>query len=449
MLKFSSLLHLRNLLLYLVLLFFQPVASQASTKPGSNSLFDLSLKELLNVNFQTNEPQKIFWSANSKPQKNSINIGLIVPLSDQRQGSVELMAAAETAIVEINRAGGINGKPLALLVADDNFDGPRQIKLTHELIDKYQVKAIIGPLSSEAVIRIAEVTVPAGVLMFPPAANANQIAEIEDKDLIFRLPATNQQITQKMAEFLTLNAQQKVSIFYQRDVFGEEIYTGLQHYLKQDKRDFLVAESLSMSVNFQTYSLSYEIRNAQKQMSQAIVLALSPKQLKAIIDQFNHKWSGSLPMFLLPEHADMVSVVSKLDKPVCIFSIVPNLENKRPDILRGIEKTLDIASSSYTGVFVYDSTHLIAASLLYQEMFGSSLSNAVRRLTDESGLEFGTNLAELKSKLKKAERFSFVGKSGPVNFNTEGDNNRIQLYIRPFHALYGIGCEQAYITDAN
>ena len=54
----------------------------------------------------------------------------------------------ETAIAEINAAGGVLGRKLALVVRDDQSQPPKSIQNMSDLIDREKVVAVLGPTNS-------------------------------------------------------------------------------------------------------------------------------------------------------------------------------------------------------------------------------------------------------------------------------------------------------------
>lgn len=80
-----------------------------------------------------------------------IKIGISLPLTGEAasygQGG---LAGIETALKEINEAGGINGKTFELVVEDDKCNAQGGIAVFNKLVNIDQVTAIIGPVCSAA-----------------------------------------------------------------------------------------------------------------------------------------------------------------------------------------------------------------------------------------------------------------------------------------------------------
>jgi branched-chain amino acid transport system substrate-binding protein len=106
-----------------------------------------------------------------------IYLGLAGPLEKPNGRSFRL--AAEMAVEEINRAGGIRGRPLALVVKDDEADSNRAIDVATELRDNRGVVAVIGHVNSAQTLAAAKIYNDErnGVVAITPASTSPLIAE--------------------------------------------------------------------------------------------------------------------------------------------------------------------------------------------------------------------------------------------------------------------------------
>lgn len=84
-----------------------------------------------------------------------IRIGLAGPFSQERGQSMRL--AAELAVQEINRQGGVRGRELALVVRDDSADATTAVRVARALYDTPGLVAVIGHLNSGATIAAAPI----------------------------------------------------------------------------------------------------------------------------------------------------------------------------------------------------------------------------------------------------------------------------------------------------
>jgi hypothetical protein len=107
-------------------------------------------------------------------QAGQIAVPLSVPLggvSDERVSSV-LRDASRLAATQINAMGGIlDGKRLQLVEADDQTNPQAAVTAASRLVDVENVAALVGPLSSSAVLAAAgAVAIPRRIVMISPSA---------------------------------------------------------------------------------------------------------------------------------------------------------------------------------------------------------------------------------------------------------------------------------------
>lgn len=119
---------------------------------------------------------------------NALRIGLLAPLSGPLAGfgrGVEI--AARFAAQEINAKGGVEGRPIALIVADGGCSGSVSPGAARYLLSQ-GVVAIVGEGCSGATIAAAQqVCVPAGIPMVSPSSTSPRITTLlGPTGLVFR-----------------------------------------------------------------------------------------------------------------------------------------------------------------------------------------------------------------------------------------------------------------------
>lgn len=84
-----------------------------------------------------------------------VRLGLVGPFSQERGLSMRL--AAELAVEEVNRAGGVRGRELELVVLDDSADATAAVRAARSFYTTPGLVAVIGHLNSGATIAAAPV----------------------------------------------------------------------------------------------------------------------------------------------------------------------------------------------------------------------------------------------------------------------------------------------------
>src|SRR6201993_752948 len=87
-----------------------------------------------------------------------VRIGLVDPLTGVYAAIAQSeVVGAKYAVEEINKAGGILGRPIELLVEDSANDVGTGVQKTRKLIERDQVNFIIGDVNSGIAIAMAQV----------------------------------------------------------------------------------------------------------------------------------------------------------------------------------------------------------------------------------------------------------------------------------------------------
>ncbi|MCX8014884.1 MAG: ABC transporter substrate-binding protein, partial [candidate division WOR-3 bacterium] len=126
----------------------------------------------------------------SKKESNVIKIGLIVPITgDVKTFGESVRNSVLLAVEEINQKGGINGKQVKIITADDKNDPTEASNAASKLINQDKVKFIIGSVASKSSIPLSEICQQAKVLMITPTSTNPKVTvrdNGERKDFVFR-----------------------------------------------------------------------------------------------------------------------------------------------------------------------------------------------------------------------------------------------------------------------
>lgn len=121
---------------------------------------------------------------------NVIRIGLIVPITgDVKTFGESVRNSVLLAVAEANQKGGVNGKLIKVISADDKNDPTEAANAASKLINQDKVKFIIGSVASKSSIPLSEICQEAKVLMITPTSTNPKVTmrdNGERKDYVFR-----------------------------------------------------------------------------------------------------------------------------------------------------------------------------------------------------------------------------------------------------------------------
>lgn len=97
-----------------------------------------------------------------------------------------IVNGAKLAVEQINKAGGIFGRKLKLIIRDTATSPAVGRDAASKLINLDRVVAIIGALSSGVTVASSSITIPGGILLISPASTSPMLTNLEDNDFVFR-----------------------------------------------------------------------------------------------------------------------------------------------------------------------------------------------------------------------------------------------------------------------
>lgn len=106
--------------------------------------------------------------------------------------------AAELAVEECNRTGGIHGRQVRLLVGDDRQDPRAARDAVRELIHQGAL-AIVGPMTSDMAVAVVPVLNESRILAVSPTATTQRLSGLDD--FFFRVTGTTRDYAARSARF--------------------------------------------------------------------------------------------------------------------------------------------------------------------------------------------------------------------------------------------------------
>jgi branched-chain amino acid transport system substrate-binding protein len=145
------------------------------------------------------------------------------------------------AFAEANKAGGVKGRKLELISADDGYEPNKSIEATKKLLNEDKVFALIGPVGTPTSAATQPIATEAGVPFIGPFTGAEFLRN-PFKPNVVNVRASYFQETEAMVERLTKDRGiNRIAILYQDDAFGRAGLAGVHKALEKRSMQ-LVAE---------------------------------------------------------------------------------------------------------------------------------------------------------------------------------------------------------------
>jgi len=110
------------------------------------------------------------WSAEP------IKMGTVVRLSIGAEHGIPSRRGVEMAVAEVNKAGGINGRQVELIVEDEKDSPAAAVNAVQKLINVDKVVAIVGPMTSGDMMAAGKIADDAKVVAISPTATTPKLS---------------------------------------------------------------------------------------------------------------------------------------------------------------------------------------------------------------------------------------------------------------------------------
>lgn len=134
-------------------------------------------------------------------------------LGEPERNSMQLLAE------QINAKGGINGRPLEVVIYDDEGDEAKAVLNANKLIEKDQVLAIVGPSLTGTTMAVIPIVEKAQVPLISCAAGVKITTPV--KKWVFKTPQTDVMAVAKLYEFMKRQGIRKIALLTVSNAFGD------------------------------------------------------------------------------------------------------------------------------------------------------------------------------------------------------------------------------------
>lgn len=149
---------------------------------------------------------------------------------------VELWRGAHAAFEEANARGGVHGRKIRVVLADDQYDAEKAGPAALELLSRRQVFALFGgvgtPTLQKALPLILKFHRTNGVFQFSNFTGAQPQRERPYDQVVFNVRASYRQETQAMVDAFVASGRRRIGLFVQDDSYGASGRDGVTRALQ-------------------------------------------------------------------------------------------------------------------------------------------------------------------------------------------------------------------------
>jgi branched-chain amino acid transport system substrate-binding protein len=350
-------------------------------------------------------------SAPAADKKEPIKLGAFFALSGPNAPiGTPTKLVAQMVVDQINKGGGINGRPIELVIGDTESDPAKAATIAKKFIFSDKVAAIIGPTSTGEGMNVKKIVEEAGVPTFMTVGGDPVIegGKFGAFTYVFKSPQRSSTAVQKLYEFLRQKKLTKVALLTASDAFGKDGAVWLEKLAPDYGITFVAKESFGPKDTDMTAQLT-KIKNANPQ---AIVCwTIGPAG--AIVAKNKVQLGIKVPLFQChgqpgPEYIKLAGKASEGDRmPATKLMVANELVDNDPQ-----KKVIKDFIHLYKDVYHYDQEFPINTHSGYAWDAIYIVTNAMKKA--------GTDPKALRNAIEKTK--GYVGLSGIYNLSPQDHN---------------------------
>ncbi len=307
----------------------------------------------------------------------------------------------EMIVDEINKAGGINGHPLKVIVEDTTGKEAEALNAINKLVDRDRVCAVIGPSTSGETLAVVNVAQEKKVPLISCAAAATIVQPVADRHWVFKVPQMDSDCVRRIYDYVKEKGWTKVAIITTTTGFGAAGKKQLEDFAKEYGIEIVANETYRPTDTDMTVQLT-KIKNTDAQglvnwsieEGQSTVLK-NAKQLGLKMQLFQSHGFGNIKYVELAGEA-AEGVIFPAGPLLAPETLPDNHPQKK--VLMDYKKAYEARSKDRVSTFgghAYDALHLAIEAL-----------KAV-----------GPNKAQIRDYIENKK--NFVGTAGVFNFSPQ------------------------------
>ncbi len=176
------------------------------------------------------------WCAPAFAGENLV-LGMSAAFKGASRGlSIELYRGSIAYFEQVNRAGGVHGRPIVLRPLDDGYEPVPAIENTIELIESDDVFLLFDYMGSPTTTRVLPLLKlyhdnRREVFLFFPFTGAQPMRRPPYNEYVFNLRASYHEEAAKLVEHFLAIGRKRIAVFYQIDAYGRAGWDGVRQTL--------------------------------------------------------------------------------------------------------------------------------------------------------------------------------------------------------------------------
>jgi branched-chain amino acid transport system substrate-binding protein len=351
------------------------------------------------------------FAAGSSLAAEPIRIGAFFGLSGPAANiGTPTKLVAQMVVDKINKEGGINGRPIELIIGDTESDPGKAAVIAKKFVFSDKVAAIIGPTLTGEGMSVKKIVEEAGVPTFMTVGGDVVImgGNFGAYTYVFKSPQRSSTAVQKLYGYLKAKGLTKVALFTNTDAFGKDGLGWLEKLGPEFGITFTTKESFGPADTDMTAQLT-KIKNSAPQA--IVVWTIGP--VGSIVAKNRMQLGITTPLFQChglpdPKYIELAGKASEGDRmPATKLMVADALPASDPQ-----KKVIGEFVHLYRDVYKYDREFPINTHSGYAWDAITIVANAMRKA--------GTDGKALRAAIEETK--GYVGVSGVYTLTAEDHN---------------------------
>lgn len=189
----------------------------------------------------------------------------------------QMKVGIETAFAAQNEAGGVNGRKLTLIAADDNMEPEKAKAVMRQLVEQRKVFAVVGNVGTATAMATLPYILEKGMILFGPLSGGDFLRNDPPDRFIYNFRASYLEETAVAVKYLVEVRNIKpnqIAVFAQEDSYGENGFEGVAWMMRKYKRD--PAQVLRVGYKRNTTDVSEAVKTIRANASKLRAIVMIP-----------------------------------------------------------------------------------------------------------------------------------------------------------------------------
>jgi branched-chain amino acid transport system substrate-binding protein len=227
-----------------------------------------------------------------------IRFGMAAPFSGSaKELGRQMKLGIDTAFNRVNEAGGVEGRMLKLIAADDGYEPTRTPDAMKQLYEKDQVFGIIGNVGTPTAVVAVPYALERRMLFFGAFTGANVLRHDPPDRYVFNYRASYAEETDAVVRYLVKLRRipiRQIAVFAQQDTYGDSGFAGVSKAVRALGADDAAIVRLNYKRNTVDVDDAVNQLKLQKPPIKAVVMVATYRAAAKFIERTHDLFPGMI-----------------------------------------------------------------------------------------------------------------------------------------------------------